>query len=864
MSDLDAVNRKPAGAKGAAPEWPTPPVSVSRGTEREERRISNGDCAAAAATAEISPGAMMEHRARPERARPSIGAAPLMLPGGATVAAVVGCIAPSSQDAGVTVLDPVAPSRPLPLFDSAGVAERTLAEDVGPGSGDEGTTNGALIRSWIAPGGRGASTGQDDPVLPGAGGLPGGGSDRLPVEGEAAERPAVEPDGAARSGGGTDPVTLVGEESPTSVVAGESTRGERAERPAVISMAVSRAAPCAAPPRDHPDAPVVGEETLGANGPEVASVEPGGQGSATRVLLSEPGTLSPNTPQFGSESASHEGDADGASVSRETATGADGDERCGDTGPGDLAETSVGRGAPTLVHPEAGGWVHQERCREEGRVSFTATAQPSAATGNRLPSGRPPESGSPESGSPECRARSQEACDSGVAGADENAAGRHQGTAQRRSGASNHALRRNTYPGGAIPAPDQPLSRVPSPGEESWEPLTGPPPWLETITGHTSPSGAQAPSDDDGSAAMHKVTTGSGSASTTTWDSPNVGSPPERVEPSASTWQPPGMAPYLDESERVNLVESLPLVDESTPLAFQVAEDARRRISLVGRPFPAPPRTRVLTVANQKGGVGKTTTAVNIAAALAQAGLQVLVLDIDPQGNASTALGIDHHADVPSLYDVVVEGRPLEDVVQACPDVPNLWCAPATIDLAGAEIELVSLVARETRLQKALHSYLAERDQRGEPQIDYVFIDCPPSLSLLTVNAFVAAEEVFIPIQCEYYALEGLSQLLKHVELIRGHLNTELHVSTILLTMYDGRTRLSAQVAEEVRTHFPHQVVKTTVPRSVRISEAPSHGQTVMTYDPASSGALSYLEAARELAEQVLGWRRGTRQEEQA
>jgi chromosome partitioning protein len=364
---------------------------------------------------------------------------------------------------------------------------------------------------------------------------------------------------------------------------------------------------------------------------------------------------------------------------------------------------------------------------------------------------------------------------------------------------------------------------------------------------------------------MHEVTAGDRSGSLTAW---GTTAPVDRESPTpprvpTATWQPPGFAPHLGEQERVDLVEALPLVDESTPLAFQVAEDARRRISLVGRPFPPPPRTRILTVANQKGGVGKTTTTVNLAAAMAQSGLRVLVLDIDPQGNASTALGIDHHSEVPSLYDVVIEGRPLGEVLQPCPDVPNLWCAPATIDLAGAEIELVSLVARETRLEKALHSFLSERQQQGHPQIDYIFIDCPPSLSLLTVNAFVAAREVFIPIQCEYYALEGLSQLLKHVELIRGHLNPALHVSTILLTMYDGRTRLSSQVAEEVRTHFPQQVVRTTVPRSVRISEAPSHGQTVMTYDPASSGALSYLEAARELAEQVLRWG-GTTQEERS
>jgi len=183
--------------------------------------------------------------------------------------------------------------------------------------------------------------------------------------------------------------------------------------------------------------------------------------------------------------------------------------------------------------------------------------------------------------------------------------------------------------------------------------------------------------------------------------------------------------------------------------------------------------------------------------------------------------------------------------------VPNLWGAPATVDLAGAEIELVSLVAREMRLRRAVDTFLAEQKRSSEPPMDYIFIDCPPSLGLLTVNAFVAAHEVLIPIQCEYYALEGLSQLLKNVELIQSYLNPTLVVSTILLTMFDGRTRLSAQVADEVRAHFSGQALRTTVPRSVRISEAPSHGQTVMTYDPSSSGAFSYLEAAREMAEQA-------------
>ncbi|WP_427385645.1 ParA family protein [Janibacter sp. G56] len=306
-------------------------------------------------------------------------------------------------------------------------------------------------------------------------------------------------------------------------------------------------------------------------------------------------------------------------------------------------------------------------------------------------------------------------------------------------------------------------------------------------------------------------------------------------------------APVAEANEDANRVEP-PMIDD-TPILAAVADVTRKRQALAGRVHPKPARTRVMTVANQKGGVGKTTTAVNIAAALADAGLTVLVIDTDPQGNASTALGIDHHAEVPSIYDVLVEGTPIADVVQECPDIPGLWCVPATIDLAGAEIELVSLVARETRLRKAIDGYLADRKAVGAPVPDYVLIDCPPSLGLLTVNAFVAAEEVFIPIQCEYYALEGLSQLLKNIEMIKAHLNQHLHVSTILLTMYDARTRLSAQVAEEVRTHFPDQVLKVTVPRSVRISEAPSHGQTVITYDPQSTGALSYREAAGEIAD---------------
>ena len=336
-----------------------------------------------------------------------------------------------------------------------------------------------------------------------------------------------------------------------------------------------------------------------------------------------------------------------------------------------------------------------------------------------------------------------------------------------------------------------------------------------------------------------------------------VGQPSALGWPDVSRETSPTEAPEAQrhrvQVDAAELAEVLPTPDDDTPLAQEVAHDARRRLVLHGQQLPAPTQTRVMTVANQKGGVGKTTSTVNLAAALALSGLRVLVLDIDPQGNASTALGIDHHSEVPSIYDVLIEDTPLADVVQACPDVANLWCAPATIDLAGAEIELVSLVARESRLLKALTAYLDGRVAAGEERIDYVLIDCPPSLGLLTVNAFVSAQEVFIPIQCEYYALEGLSQLLKNIELIRAHLNPRLHVSTILLTMYDGRTRLSAEVADQVREHFPEVVLRSSIPRSVRISEAPSHGQTVMTYDPGSSGALSYLEAAKEVAERGHG-----------
>ncbi|PJJ65303.1 chromosome partitioning protein [Compostimonas suwonensis] len=281
-----------------------------------------------------------------------------------------------------------------------------------------------------------------------------------------------------------------------------------------------------------------------------------------------------------------------------------------------------------------------------------------------------------------------------------------------------------------------------------------------------------------------------------------------------------------------------------TPLAHELAEIRRRKQALASSSLPLPSKTRIITVSNQKGGVGKTTTTVNLAAALARSGAKVLVIDLDPQGNASTALSVEHRADVQSVYDVIVSDEELGDVVQKSPEFDRLYCVPANIHLAGAEIELVSLVAREQRLGRALRRYL---DSLDEP-FHYVFIDCPPSLGLLTINAFVAATEVLIPIQCEYYALEGLSQLLQNIQLIERHLNPDLQVSTILLTMYDSRTNLANQVAQDVRDHFPRETLDTIIPRSVRVSEAPSYGQSVISYDPNSSGSLSYLEAAAEMA----------------
>jgi len=286
-------------------------------------------------------------------------------------------------------------------------------------------------------------------------------------------------------------------------------------------------------------------------------------------------------------------------------------------------------------------------------------------------------------------------------------------------------------------------------------------------------------------------------------------------------------------------------VDHDSPLARELIEVERLRRTLETSNFPRPPATRVIAVSNQKGGVGKTTTSVNLAAALASKGANVLVIDADPQGNASTALGVEHRAGTPSIYEVLLEDVPIATVAQRCPDLKSLWCVPATIDLAGADIELVSSVRREYRL----HTAISELLEGAGKDLDYVIIDCPPSLGLLTLNAMVVATEVLIPIQCEYYALEGLTQLMRTIEMVKKHLNPAIHVSSIVLTMFDQRTNLAREVAHEVRTHFPKETFDQTVPRAVRVSEAPSFGKTVITHDPHSLGAVAYLAIAKELAE---------------
>ncbi len=252
---------------------------------------------------------------------------------------------------------------------------------------------------------------------------------------------------------------------------------------------------------------------------------------------------------------------------------------------------------------------------------------------------------------------------------------------------------------------------------------------------------------------------------------------------------------------------------------------------------------RILCIANQKGGVGKTTTAVNLAASLAAAEKRTLLVDIDPQGNAGSGVGIDKAALVESIYDVLInDSEPIGVIVKTA--LPALHILPSTPDLAGAELELVSEPGRELKLRNALATI--------EGSYDYILIDCPPSLNLLTLNAMAAAGSVLIPIQCEFYAMEGLSQVLNTIKLIQRGLNPRLKIAGILLTMFDARNNLSRQVSEEIRTHFPRETFTTVIPRNVRLSEAPSHGKPIILYDIASRGAASYLELARELMEREV------------
>ncbi len=327
--------------------------------------------------------------------------------------------------------------------------------------------------------------------------------------------------------------------------------------------------------------------------------------------------------------------------------------------------------------------------------------------------------------------------------------------------------------------------------------------------------------------------------------SPAVSGPPARPSPSASsapTTRPGEPRLALDDI----LAVSSPSVSRETPgpASETATGGAAGEHSLAAALPPATdpsarPLPRILAVANQKGGVGKTTTAVNLSAALAESGFRVLVIDLDPQGNATTGLGVNARSLDHSVYDALLHDVPTEDIIEATA-VRNLFVVPATIDLAGAEIELVPVFSRELRLRRALEPVL--------PDFDYLLIDCPPSLGLLTVNGLAAATEVVVPIQCEYYALEGLGQLLRNVNLVRANLNATLDLSTIIMTMYDARTKLAEQVVNEVRQHFGARVCRNIVPRTVRLSEAPSFGQPIIVFDPSSRGAIAYRELAKEVS----------------
>jgi chromosome partitioning protein len=306
-------------------------------------------------------------------------------------------------------------------------------------------------------------------------------------------------------------------------------------------------------------------------------------------------------------------------------------------------------------------------------------------------------------------------------------------------------------------------------------------------------------------------------------DDAPIGASPSEVTTGTIVEQPAGTRPVPDAA-----------VDPATPTVETPSETAAEAAPTRNLQLP-----RTLAIANQKGGVGKTTTAVNLGAALADIGYRVLVVDLDPQGNATTGLGVDSRNLSASIYDVLLTDTPMEDCIEPTA-VRNLFVVPATIDLAGAEIELVPAFSRELRLRRAIDGL--------DGEFDFTLIDCPPSLGLLTVNGLAAADEVLVPIQCEYYALEGLGQLIRNIQLVQSNLNPRLAMSTIVLTMYDARTRLGDQVVREVRQHFGAKVCRTVVPRTVRLSEAPSFGQPIIVFDPSSRGATAYRELAKEVS----------------
>jgi chromosome partitioning protein len=327
-----------------------------------------------------------------------------------------------------------------------------------------------------------------------------------------------------------------------------------------------------------------------------------------------------------------------------------------------------------------------------------------------------------------------------------------------------------------------------------------------------SPVTAESPGDGKGQAPGKSTSVSQVSDATTTAPADEA----TKSSKEAVADEPESAAPKVTEAE-------------ATP-----APVGRQPQAASGNPLP-----RIMAVANQKGGVGKTTTSVNLGAALAELGFRVLVIDLDPQGNATTGLGVDARNFEFSMYDVLMRDTSLEDCVEPT-SMKNLFVAPATIALAGAEIELVPAFSRELKLKRAIESVIDD--------FDYVLIDCPPSLGLITVNALAAADEVLVPIQCEYYALEGLSQLMRNVHLVASNLNPRLDISTIVLTMYDARTKLADQVATEVREHFGNKVCRIVIPRTVRLSEAPSFGQPITAFDPASRGAIAYRELAKEVS----------------